>query len=150
MKFTVRQGQGDPSGFDLGDMVWRGKFGEADSSGRTPDQGMMIYVSVAQLLDCLRELLQGRTRTGSFTGVDSSFELRFRSTKKGVSVSAGCRSIALVSPGVLARVVASAAEELARERLDDLPADGVKEDFLAALDDFRLVDSRDGDGCRPS
>lgn len=53
VQFTVRPGQGDVSGFDLGDMAVTGDFGTADSVGRAPDQGMMIYLSVVQLPDSL-------------------------------------------------------------------------------------------------
>ncbi|MEV6057592.1 hypothetical protein [Streptomyces sp. NPDC052107] len=50
-QFTVRPGQGDPHGFDMGDMVVTGDFDAVDSVGHVPDQGMMIYLSVVQLLD---------------------------------------------------------------------------------------------------
>ncbi|MFG3014866.1 hypothetical protein ACGFZB_31455 [Streptomyces cinerochromogenes] len=39
VKFTVRPGQGDASGFDLGDMAVTGDFRTADSAGHVPDQG---------------------------------------------------------------------------------------------------------------
>ncbi|MER5929832.1 hypothetical protein [Streptomyces sp. NPDC002054] len=35
--FTVRPGQGNPSGLDLGDMLRSGVLGTADSAGRIPD-----------------------------------------------------------------------------------------------------------------
>ncbi|MFF1491129.1 hypothetical protein [Streptomyces sp. NPDC058304] len=139
VKFSVRPNQGDPSGFDLGDMLWRGELGEIDSTGHVPDQGMMIYISVTQLLDCLGEILKGRAKTASFTGADTSFGLTFRSTKKGISVTSRSGSIALISAAELAQTALSAAEELARKHLNSLPSDGVKEDYLAALDSFRLV-----------
>ncbi|MEV0409961.1 hypothetical protein AB0I68_03895 [Streptomyces sp. NPDC050448] len=138
-EFTVRPNQGDPSGFDLGDMLWRGELGEASSAGHTPDQGMMIYVSVTQLLDCVSETLTGRAKTASFTGADTSFGLTFRSTKKGISVTSRLGPVALVSTATLAQTTLSAAEELARSHLDSLPSDGVRDDYLAALESFRLT-----------
>ncbi|MFD5507367.1 hypothetical protein ACFWIB_06280 [Streptomyces sp. NPDC127051] len=138
-KFTVRPNQGDPSGFDLGDMHWRGELGEIDSTGHVPDQGMMIYISVTQLLDCLSKILKGRVKTASFTGADTSFGLTFRSTKKGISVTSRLGPVALISAAALAQTALSAAEELARNNLESLPPDGVREDYLAALDSFRLV-----------
>ncbi|MFI9060367.1 hypothetical protein ACIGQE_00630 [Streptomyces sp. NPDC053429] len=139
VKFTVRPGQGESSGFDLGDMLWTGELGEAHSAGQSPDQGMMIHVSVAQLLDCLREFLKGRTKTVSFTGADTSFQLTFTRTKKGISVTGPSGPVSVLAPGELAETVLSAAEELAREHLDTLPFDGVADDYLAALGAFRLI-----------
>ncbi|MEF2529579.1 MULTISPECIES: hypothetical protein [Streptomyces] len=136
-EFSVRPDQGEPSGFDLGDMLWRGQLGEAGSAGHVPDQGMMIYVSVTELMDCLGGLLQGRAKFASFTGVDTSFGLTFRATRKGISVAARSGPVALVSPDVLARTVLSAAEGLARHHLDLLPRDGVSDDYTAALKAFR-------------
>ncbi|MBT2456502.1 hypothetical protein [Streptomyces sp. ISL-86] len=138
-EFTVRQNQGDPSGFDLGDMFWRGELGEANSAGHEPDQGMMIYISVTQLLDCLSEVLQGHAKATSFTGADTSFGLTFRSTNKGVSVAARSGPVTLITPAELAQTALSAAEELARNHLESLPSDGVRDDYLAALNSFRLI-----------
>ncbi|CAL9423633.1 hypothetical protein SUDANB120_01899 [Streptomyces sp. enrichment culture] len=138
-EFSVRPDQGDPSGFDLGDMMWRGELGEAGSAGHVPDQGMMIYVSVTELMDCLGRLLQGRTRSVSFTGADTSFGLAFRKTAKGIRVASSSRPVAVVRPAVLARTTLSAAEELARLHLDGLPPDGVADDYVAALKKFRLT-----------
>ena len=42
------------SEFDLGDMELRGNRGVASSLNHTPDQGMMIILSVTMLLDGLR------------------------------------------------------------------------------------------------
>ncbi|MFJ7152303.1 hypothetical protein ACIQVT_29610 [Streptomyces sp. NPDC100445] len=51
VEFTVRSGRGDASGFDLGGMAVTGDSGTVDSAGHIPDQDMMIYLSVIQLLD---------------------------------------------------------------------------------------------------
>ncbi|MGW8781867.1 hypothetical protein ACWGNM_27940 [Streptomyces sp. NPDC055796] len=141
VEFTVRPNQGDPSGFDLGDMLWRGDLGEADSSGHTPDQGMMIYISATQLMDCLGELLRGRVKATAFTGADTSFHIGFRATKKGVNVGDRSGPIALTTPAELAQTVLAAAEDLAHRHLGSLPSDGVSDDYLAALESFRLIAS---------
>lgn len=141
IEFSVRPNQGDPSGFDLGDMLWRGDLGEANSSGHTPDQGMMIYISATQLLDCLGELLRGRVKTTTFTGADTSFHIGFRATKKGVAVGDRSGPIALIAPAELAQTVLAAAEDLAHRHLGALPSDGVRDDYLAALESFRLIAS---------
>ncbi|MFB7055798.1 hypothetical protein ACFCXT_22055 [Streptomyces vinaceus] len=141
IEFSVRPNQGDPSGFDLGDMLWRGDLGEASSSGHTPDQGMMIYISTTQLLDCLGELLRGRIRSTTFTGADTSFQIGFRATKKGVGVEDRSGPVALTTRAELAQTVLAAAEDLAQRHLGSLPSDGVRDDYLAALESFRLIAS---------
>ncbi|NUK04318.1 hypothetical protein HRW16_14700 [Streptomyces lunaelactis] len=140
MKFSVRPGQGDPSGFDLGEMVWTGDFGDASSIGHIPDQGMMIYPSVTLLLDSLAALLNGRDRVLNFTGVGTSFGIVFRRSNKEISVSSRNKLIARVSQDELARSVLLAAEELATASLAQLPEqDAVRADYRAALNDFRAL-----------
>ncbi|MER6313648.1 hypothetical protein ABT237_07745 [Streptomyces sp. NPDC001581] len=139
-KFSVRPEQGDPSGFDLGDMAWRGELGEASSADQHPDQGMMIHLSVVQLLDTLRDLLEGRTASARFVGVDSSFTLTFKAMQAGISVTSGSEKLAVVSRAALASTVLRTAEELADSTLGALPAhDGVRDDYTAALNQFRSV-----------
>lgn len=99
VKFTVRPDQGAPSGFDLGDMAWVGELGEARSAGQSPDQAMMIHVSVTQLLDCLGDLLGGRTKSVSFTGAASSFRLRFTSIKQGIRTAGPSGPVSILAPG---------------------------------------------------
>ncbi|MFE9369021.1 hypothetical protein ACFYM2_04485 [Streptomyces sp. NPDC006711] len=136
-RFCVRPGQGTPSGFDLGDLVCEGHLGEASSVGHVPDQGMMIYLSVTQLLDDLGDFLTGAGKELTFTGVDTSFELVFRQGKKEISVAWNEGVIARVSRGDLAESVAEAASELANSGLALLPLqDAVRVDYLAALHNF--------------
>ncbi|MEU6703384.1 hypothetical protein [Streptomyces wuyuanensis] len=138
--FTVRPGQGDPNGFDLGDMVFEGELGTARSTGRVPDAGMMIYLSVTLLLDGLRQLLDDRRKVVHFTAVDSSFGLVFRRNKAGASVSSGSEVIARTSRSDLAEAVLAAAENLEASGVAALPGDDVgRADYVAALDAFRAV-----------
>jgi hypothetical protein len=139
VQFTVRPGQGDPSGFDLGDMSVTGGLGTADSAGRTPDQGMMIYLSVTQLLDSLRAFLSGNGKTLTFTGVDTSFSLVFRRSKDGISVAFKDGIIARTASDELASAVLGAAESLS---LTLPPGDPAAPDYADALAAFRPLVSR--------
>lgn len=139
VKFTVRPDQGDPSGFDLGDMLWAGELGEASSVGHVPDQGMMLYLSVPDLLDSLTMLLSRRSTNASFTGIDSSFRLDFRTTKKTVTVKGRSGPVAQISHAELAETVLSAAEELASRTSHRLPEDHASDDYLTALKRFQQV-----------
>jgi hypothetical protein len=133
VQFTVRPGQGDPSGFDLGDMSVTGDLGTADSAGRTPDQGMMIHLSVVQLLDGLGTFLRGGDRVFTFTGVDTSFTLVVRRTKDGLSVASRDGVIARTTPAELASAVLRAAESLSRTLPSEDPVAADYEDSLAAF-----------------
>ncbi|MFF1477416.1 hypothetical protein ACFVYD_07550 [Streptomyces sp. NPDC058301] len=138
MQFSVRPGQGEASGFDLGDMVWSGELGEARSAGHTPDQGMMIYLSVPLLLDGLGAWLRGRDRTLEFIGADTSFALTFRKEKRHLSIASAAGPIGTSNAGELTEAVLRAAEQLAAEGLASLPdTDSARPDYLAALHAFR-------------
>lgn len=139
--FSVRPGQGDPSGFDFGDIVCEGESGKVGSAGHALDQGMMIYLSVTLLLDSLRALFAGERRTVSFTGSDTSFRLDFRRDKRGfVSVSARGELLGKPSLEELAYAVLRPAQELAEGDLSRLPAgDPVRSDYHSAVQEFRAT-----------
>ncbi|WP_327414618.1 hypothetical protein [Streptomyces sp. NBC_01233] len=140
VKFTVRADQGEPSGFDRGDIVCSGPLGEASSVGQVPDQGMMLYLSVPELLDSLAGLLTRRSVSASFAAIDSSFRLDFRTTRKTITVKGGSGPVAHVSHAELAEAVLSAAEELASRHLaPPHPEHHASDDYLAALKRFQLV-----------
>jgi hypothetical protein len=139
-KFTVRPGQGEASGFDLGDFVCMDSSESTSSIGHSPDQGMMIYLSVAHLMDGISPLLTGRSRNYRFIGVDSSFQLTFRLGRDGVSVASRSGVFARTTRNELAVAILSAAEELGGTDLPQLPSgDAVKEDWIGSLKDFRKI-----------
>ncbi|MFG2293306.1 hypothetical protein [Streptomyces sp. NPDC048603] len=114
VEFSVRAEDGEePSGFDLGDMRWVGGFGTADSVGRTPDQGMMIHLSVPELVERLMPMLRRRTGYVSFEGAASSFRLEFRAVRHGVRIAGTDGAVGIVSRDVLAAAVLRAAEGMA-------------------------------------
>ncbi|MGP9019475.1 hypothetical protein ACT1U9_13810 [Streptomyces sp. BR1] len=138
MQFSVRPGQGEPDGFDLGDMVCSGELGEARSTGHTPDQGMMIYLSVPLLLDGVGGWLRGRAKTLEFTGADTSFGLTFHKEKRHLTITSATGPIGRANAAELTATVLRAAERLASEGLAALPTtDSARPDYLAALDAFR-------------
>ncbi|MFD6274196.1 hypothetical protein ACFWFI_01150 [Streptomyces sp. NPDC060209] len=141
MMFSVRSGQGEPSGFDLGDIVCEGESGTVGSAGHTPDQGMMIYLSVTLLLDSLRELLAGERRTVSFAGSDTSLRLDFKRGNKGlVSVSARGELLGKSRLEDLAYAVLGLAQELAERDLSRLTVeDPVRSDYHSAMQELRAT-----------
>ncbi|MEV6393623.1 hypothetical protein AB0M39_02390 [Streptomyces sp. NPDC051907] len=140
LEFSVRPDQGDPSGFDLGDMTITGDLGAADSRGHYPDQGMMIYLTVPLLLYGLGRILRGEERRLRFIGIDTSFRVDFHRNKKGVSLSANRNKITNIEVAELASAVLLAAEALADSSLPTLPEkDVAKSDYLNTLNDFKAL-----------
>ncbi|TLS46788.1 hypothetical protein FE633_06590 [Streptomyces montanus] len=128
-----------PSGFDLGHVDVSGSEGQASSRDHTPDQAMMIYLSVTLLLDGLRRFLSGRARTYASSAVDSSFSLDFRREKRGtISTSHQGSPVDRSSAEDVAAAVFDAAEEFARTHLGELPADDAgRTDLEQSLAEFR-------------
>ncbi|MEU8688728.1 hypothetical protein [Streptomyces sp. NPDC048665] len=132
----MRPGQGEATGFDLGDMVVTGDLGTADSAGRVPDQGMMIHLSVVTLLDQLRGFLRGDVRYLRYNGVDTSFTLVLRRAEHHVSVSGRDGLLGRTTGPELAAAALDAAEDLLR--VHPLPSgDPVAGDYRDALARFR-------------
>jgi hypothetical protein len=72
------------SGFDLGDMTLIGELGQCTSKGHTPDQSMMIFLSLPDILDGIRKILSSSGRKQyEFVGIDSSFMVLFTKESDG-------------------------------------------------------------------
>ncbi|MFF4549124.1 hypothetical protein ACFY1J_33640 [Streptomyces sp. NPDC001406] len=138
-EFSIDENEAPPpSGFDLGHMHVRGNAGAASSRNRTPDQAMMIYLSLTLLLDGLRRFLAGRDRVHTTSAVDSSFSLTFR-RRKGDSVET-VHAGAVVdrsSAKELATAVHTGAEGFASTHFPLLPADDAgRQDLEQSLAEF--------------
>jgi hypothetical protein len=132
--FSVRQDQGSPHQFDLGDMLVRGDDGFTTSEGRVPDQGMMIHVSVADLLYRIRLAYEARRGRFEFVGCDSSFRLVLVVRGKDVTVRTDAGELGTVQRVELLRAALRAAGEFARTetaRLD--PDDAASRDLADEL-----------------
>lgn len=76
-------------GFALGDMEVEGDAGVVTSRGQQPDQSMMIFVAVSDLLDGLRGLVERQRKSFRFVGCDSSFRLDFTLDGDGLITTEG-------------------------------------------------------------
>ncbi|MFE0099465.1 hypothetical protein [Streptomyces sp. NPDC059009] len=86
-------------GFALGDMEVMGGGGRATSRGHTPDQSMMIFVALSDLLDGLRTLAVRGSGSFHFVGTDSSFRLDFTLGKGDrITTRDGSRLVDAASP----------------------------------------------------
>ncbi|MFK0104705.1 hypothetical protein [Streptomyces sp. NPDC091217] len=131
-EFSVDENEAPPpSGFDLGHMDVHGNREEASSRDRTPDQAMMIYLSLPLLMDGLRRFLPGRDRSFTTSAVDSSFSLAFRRARDGsIETLHDGAVIDRSSAKDLASAVHRGAERFARPRLPLLPEDDAGRDDL--------------------
>jgi hypothetical protein len=69
---------GPVSGLSRGDVTITGPLGAVTSAGRRPDQSMLVYISIVDLLDGLGALLRpGGGRHWEWVGNDSSFVVDF-------------------------------------------------------------------------
>lgn len=91
-----RYPMGELSGFDLGDIEILVGTESYRSSGHTPDQSMMIYGSIAYLLSGVCDLVQTKQKAFEFTGIDSSFSIRFWRKEERVTLSGGERSLGTI------------------------------------------------------
>lgn len=65
-------------GYERGHIDISGNLGTTTSKNRTPDQSMMLVLSIVDILDGLRRLFADRkNKSYRFVGTDSSFELKF-------------------------------------------------------------------------
>jgi hypothetical protein len=96
INFTFERWETDaPHGFELGDLTVATDSRSVTSKGRIPDAKMMIYISMADLISGVAALLRGNSRQYEFVGVDSSFSLSFKRTKRGVELKQGTKELGL-------------------------------------------------------
>jgi hypothetical protein len=70
--------------FSLGHMTLIGTYGTCTSKGKTPEQSMMIFISITLLLDGIRQfLLAEKILNYNFVGADCSFQFFLSKTPKG-------------------------------------------------------------------
>ncbi|MEV7211974.1 hypothetical protein AB0O31_02615 [Kitasatospora cineracea] len=137
-RFTCRPDQEPESGFDLGDMEIEGDLGDTTSAGRSPDQGMMIFLSVVLLLNGLVRLETRHRGAFSFVAVDSSFRVDFRVKNRIVVLSHQGRILGRPPLPELLHAVLTAAEEFAARELPKIPADDAgRHDLEISLAEFR-------------
>jgi hypothetical protein len=77
------EAESEHDGYSLGDMTITGRYGSITSRGKTPDQSMMIFLSITLLLDGVHALLgddhdSRRSSELDFGAIDSSFRFMLR------------------------------------------------------------------------
>jgi hypothetical protein len=136
---------GELSGFDLGDITVTGPHGAHSSSGKTPDQSVMIFLSMAHLLSGMHDLAEGRRQAFVFVGVDSSYSFTLARKKNRLTISDGRRVLGEVSVAEASRALLDGVQTfLADPKSQLLPTDPAYEDLHRALGRLKQTVDRGG------
>lgn len=100
-----RTEQDAAQGFDLGHVTVEGELGSHTSAGKNPDQALMIYLMIPELVFGVEALASARQRGVTCSGPDSAFELSFTRERGVVVIAAGKRALARVPLAVLVQAL---------------------------------------------
>ena len=143
LSFEVSRHAGEPAtGFDLGDIRVSGDQACLSSAGQKPNQSMMIYVSLGELLDGLSRFAKARSGSYSFFAIASSFRLDFILTRAGLMriKGPGDTLIAEVSPATCLASVREGVDRFLADPQNQLPpADPVAGDLRASRQAFEAA-----------
>lgn len=96
-RFSLTRSQrAQASSLDLGHVAISGDRGAISSEDKCPDQAMMLYLSLPDLLSCALDVTVGGHDYAEFRGTDSSFFATFKRRKCGIEV--GGRGVVVSCP----------------------------------------------------
>ena len=82
--FSISHQSSEIHEFDLGHLAVLNEHAKITSEGKEPDQGMMIFISVSQLLYVIEQLISSKKNAAfEFNGADSSFSIVFKRYNDG-------------------------------------------------------------------
>ena len=84
--FSTNQIDENLSEFELGDIEIEIDGQIISSKNKKPDQSMMIFIAICDLLDGIKAMLKSRKKEFVFVGADSSFTLFFKQNKNNVYI----------------------------------------------------------------
>lgn len=127
------------SGFDLGNIelnIDNTKI--ITSSGRKPDQSMMVFVTIIDLLDGLRKLISDKKLIDfKLIGADSSFTIHFMKSKKKIKVIINEEELCTVEQNELIdQVYISCKDFVERNKINMMESDPVLDDINQSLGQF--------------
>ena len=128
----------DISGFDLGDMTLIGELGNCSSKSHIPNQSMMIFISITELLDGIRRFFLNNLKKYEFIATDSSFTVWFIKNKNNiVTISCKKKVISRLAPKKLAISIWKNVGNFIAKTAVFLPDDdSVVADLYASISDF--------------
>ncbi len=138
----IRCDDGAVSGFDLGDIVVQGRESTCSSRGHSPDQSMMIYIALSELLGGVLRLCASKSKgSWTFVGADSSFGLVFiLDRNKKITVMGAKKVIAVTDPEELLTSLAAATAAFLDASKNALPtSDPVFGDLAMSLRELAIA-----------
>jgi hypothetical protein len=113
--------------------------GKVSSENRNPDQSMMVFLTIVDLLDGLKKLLiNEKNKEFTMIGADSSFMIQFnRLTNNQIAISVDNKIIDEINEADLAFSIYNACSIFYEKYQYQLSDDGVGQDIQLALRDFR-------------
>jgi len=131
-------------GLSMGHITIKGQFATVTSKDRSPDQAMMIFISISDLLwDIRKFILNKRNTPVRFVGADSSFSIRLLATNEYTVVFANGIQIDRVSQGELVRASFNSVNEFMSAYSSNFDRGGadsgdrVFADLYDALEEFK-------------
>ena len=74
-------------GFELGDLTITGENANITSKGQSPDQSMMVFLAITDLLEGVRDLVSDDSVSEfEFVGADSSFSFLLEKNGQGIAI----------------------------------------------------------------
>lgn len=127
-------------GLVRGHMTIDGKEGAVTSRGKEPDQSMMIFLSIVELLDGMRHFLSEKNASKyNFVGVDSSFQITAIKGENGcITLMVENRVLDTTSRNEIVRAIWEGVSQFLK-RYDHCikPGDAIRSDLTAAVEGFK-------------
>jgi hypothetical protein len=140
LSFSINNKSNVISGFDLGHISFFSDNITISSHDRTPDQSMMVFQTIVDLLDGLKEFWKNKkAKDYKIICADSSFTIIFRREKNGkVNIKEGETVISKLDEKFLAKQVYDACNNFFREsKIKMIESDPILEDIEAALQEYK-------------
>lgn len=136
IKFSVSSIDDTFSEFDLGHVEIQIDNKIISSKNKNPDQSMMIWIAISDLLGCVKCLLQKTTQNMHFVGVDSSFQMTLKRDKSSCIIGY-CNTQYKCDLFLFAKRLYESADQFYREyKMKIKENKGVLDDLENSLDNF--------------
>ncbi|MDQ3684470.1 MAG: hypothetical protein M3430_02550 [Acidobacteriota bacterium] len=131
---------GQIDGLSRGHLTISGSHGFVTSKGKTPDQSMMIFLSIVELLNGVRRLLLNRNSiTYNFVGADCSFQFSINKTNQNsLAITSDIEPIDEVTQSEIVLAVWNGVNNFISFYGHHIDADDlVSDDLDSSIDEFR-------------
>ncbi|MBE5871740.1 MAG: hypothetical protein E7294_10850 [Lachnospiraceae bacterium] len=130
------------TGFELGNISINKNELQCTSLNRIPDQSMMIFITISQLLNQIRSMIEKKEKTIIINGVDSSYWIKIQYVNNLFIVSDDRCCIKKINPAELIETVYIAALKFWEKYGNHIESDSVHFDFKNALEEYEICMKR--------